>query len=139
MVFKQDFLILTTNTIHTYLQIVEREYGEGQTAPEVFRTFLKDLASFSPVCGLFVADQETKALLDLIKESDIRKDALNLAKLQEKVPFIFNLIGRLPSNGKYTLPNDFNPLIDALWKKASWAPGSDSSQSLSFLQSTYRM
>ncbi|KXJ08025.1 hypothetical protein AC249_AIPGENE19994 [Exaiptasia diaphana] len=92
----------------------------GVTSSPLFTSFLKDIASQSPVSSLVLPDNETKELLKIMKETNIKKDPIKLSQLQRKLPFFFNVIGRIQNSEDdlHTLPEAFHPLMDEMWSKA---------------------
>jgi len=97
----------------------ENEYESRDYFPPSLVTFIKCIASISPVTSYFpIVDDNFRQVFQELKAGlQIRKHAAKLSQLQKVAPVICTLIADLPSGA---LPDPLLGVLDALEEKTTW-------------------
>ena len=107
---------------------LEQDLGRVPTINEVFDTMVKDgdiksrtdvsdIAEMLRINGqeaslnMFVSDEETTELIDLIKSDDTNGDPCSILMNDEKMKITYNMLSELPNNGREIL-SDYFGLFD---------------------------
>jgi len=97
----------------------ENEYESRDYFPPSLVTFIKCIASISPVTSYFpIVDDNFRQVFQELKAGlQIRKHAAKLSQLQKVAPVICTLIADLPSGA---LPDALLGVFDSLEEKTTW-------------------
>ena len=125
-------LSMMTTHLPCAVAVIKVSTSEGNNNPKApvtckseWHEFLSAVSTSSPVCALIHPSKRVSELIAAMSISDITKDAINLKRLQEEIPVVFQLIRSLGHYPKEVLV----PIIQELLRIA-FATFSSSSKDL---------